>query len=300
MGFAPIQVSPNPWAHFHIIPDMFKTRALTSVALFALLGAVLLCGYHLAWLGFIVVVLCLGLWEWARLGGVPNRQAAVFASVAIVLWLLAWYALSPNQIFPWLAMAAAFWIGVAPWCLAQARLGLLVNRGVFLPIGFVLVGAAGMALWLAWQQGILFLFSMMGVCFVADIFAYFFGKRFGKTRLAPQVSPGKSWEGAIAGAVCVLLISWLLVGLSFHFDVLQGTWQVHLFNEWHPALFSLWLLVLSAFSVVGDLFESLLKRMWGVKDSSRLLPGHGGVLDRIDAQVAVLPMAVLLVAGHWV
>jgi len=174
---------------------------------------------------------------------------------------------------------------------------VLSNPAAFLSAGFVLIAAAGLALVLAKSSGIVFLLSTVAICFVADIFAYVFGKTLGKRKLAPSISPGKSWEGAIGGALSVLALSWLLVFLATYFPILQSTWQLVAFDRWHPIVFSFWLLVLSAYSVVGDLFESMLKRQAGVKDSSHLLPGHGGILDRIDAQLPVLPLAMLLVSA---
>ncbi|BET26103.1 hypothetical protein RGQ30_16040 [Limnobacter thiooxidans] len=95
----------------------------------------------------------------------------------------------------------------------------------------------------------------------------------------------------------VLALSWLVVFMANDFPLLQSSWQVVALERWHPVIFSIWLLILSAYSVVGDLFESMLKRHAGVKDSSQLLPGHGGILDRIDAQLPVLPLAMLLVSA---
>jgi phosphatidate cytidylyltransferase len=132
----------------------------------------------------------------------------------------------------------------------------------------------------------------MAIVWVADIGAYFAGKAFGKRKLAPSISPGKSWEGAIGGAIAVLVIASLTV--LYGGPALANTFAVrvqHAFG-W-PALVAV-LVLMSAASVVGDLFESQLKRRAGMKDSSKLLPGHGGVLDRIDALIPVLPLAALI------
>jgi phosphatidate cytidylyltransferase len=141
----------------------------------------------------------------------------------------------------------------------------------------------------------LYLLSVMVLVWIADIGAYFSGKAFGKRKLAPSISPGKSWEGAIGGASAVLLISALTV--LFGGAALADTFAVAVQARFGWAALAAVLVVLAAASVVGDLFESQLKRRAGVKDSSRLLPGHGGVLDRIDALVPVLPLAALI--GHW-
>ncbi|MNQ49508.1 Phosphatidate cytidylyltransferase [compost metagenome] len=129
---------------------------------------------------------------------------------------------------------------------------------------------------------------------IADIGAYFSGKAFGKRKLAPSISPGKSWEGAIGGGIAVLLIAAITIIAAPSLPVLQDTFavQLQLRRGWLVALLVLLLVV--AASIVGDLFESQLKRRAGIKDSSNLLPGHGGVLDRIDALIPVLPFAALV------
>ncbi|NJM31768.1 MAG: phosphatidate cytidylyltransferase [Limnobacter sp.] len=142
-----------------------------------------------------------------------------------------------------------------------------------------------------------FCWSVLAVCWVADVFAYVFGKWLGTKKLAPRISPGKSWEGAMGGIAAVVALSWLAVWAASCWPFLRQSWQFKAFSVWHPALFTVWLIGLSAVSIVGDLFESLLKRHAGVKDSSGLLPGHGGVLDRIDAQLPVVPLAVLTLSA---
>src|SRR5450830_1258717 len=136
----------------------------------------------------------------------------------------------------------------------------------------------------------LYLLSVMALVWVADIGAYFSGKAFGKHKLAPSISPGKSWEGAFGGWLAVLLIA----GGSALVPQLQDTFAAQLLMRKGWLIAALLLSLVSAASVVGDLFESMLKRRAGMKDSSNLLPGHGGVLDRIDALIPVLPLAVLL------
>jgi phosphatidate cytidylyltransferase len=129
------------------------------------------------------------------------------------------------------------------------------------------------------------LLAAMALVWVADIAAYFTGRAFGKRKLAPAISPGKTWEG-VAGAVVGVMIYGAVV---LNFSPLAGNVPLA------APLLVLLLLVLTAVSVMGDLFESLLKRQAGIKDSSNLLPGHGGVLDRIDALTSTLPLAALIV-----
>jgi phosphatidate cytidylyltransferase len=150
--------------------------------------------------------------------------------------------------------------------------------------------------------GINFLLSVLTLVWMADVAAYFAGRAWGgrwiARKLAPQVSPGKSWEGAIGGALGVLILGliWSAVESRLQLPVSQRSLQGQLLAQHGLAVMVLALVFLSAMSVVGDLLESLLKRSAGVKDSSGLLPGHGGVLDRVDALLPVLPLAMMLVA----
>lgn len=275
---------------------MLRTRVITAVALFVALFAVLTYGGPSGWVAFVTLVLLAALWEWARLGRVSSKWAVAYSLLGtglyaglistVELWRIS---------FPMMAFGAVFWVAYAPCCLKKLSLKPFHQQAVFLFLGWVLIGAASVALLLAKSAGLLFLVSTLAICWVADIFAYFVGKVLGRNKLAPAISPGKSWEGAIGGACFVLLLSWLVIVLAKPFPILKETWQFMAYQAWHPVVFSFWLLVLSAFSVVGDLFESMLKRAVGLKDSSQLLPGHGGVLDRIDAQLPVLPLALLLV-----
>jgi phosphatidate cytidylyltransferase len=162
--------------------------------------------------------------------------------------------------------------------------------------GLALIGLAWWAMAQARAQGVELLLSMMTLVWVADISAYFAGKALGRRKLAPAISPGKSWEGVCGGAIGVacLAAGWTWAGLS------QGHPDASLYGRlWShgPWIAALALAVLTAASVAGDLFESLVKRSAGVKDSSGLLPGHGGVLDRVDALLPVLPVAMML--AQW-
>jgi phosphatidate cytidylyltransferase len=138
----------------------------------------------------------------------------------------------------------------------------------------------------------LFLLSVMAIVWVADIGAYFSGKAFGKRKLAPSISPGKSWEGAIGGGIAVLVLASLSV--VYGGDAFADTFAARVAHGWAGRPCWRILVLMVAASVVGDLFESQLKRRAGMKDSSNLLPGHGGVLDRIDALIPVLPLAALI------
>ena len=158
------------------------------------------------------------------------------------------------------------------------------------------------ALWLAWLAlaqsrsiGINFLLSVMCIVWAADIAAYFAGRAFGRNKLAPSISPGKSWEGVWSGQLGVLVLAgcWLAVEAGGGAD--SASLFKHLLDRLGWLAGAVALLALAGMSVVGDLIESLVKRAVGAKDSSGLLPGHGGVLDRVDALLPVFPLALAFV-----
>jgi phosphatidate cytidylyltransferase len=170
-------------------------------------------------------------------------------------------------------------------------------RAARLVLGLVVLGAGWLALVQARALGLNFLLSVFCLVWLADIAAYFGGRAFGRRKLAPSISPGKSWEGVYSGmlAVALLALAWCWA---------EPGWQLgddtSLYHRLYGQLGLVGLLLMAVFlaamSVVGDLFESLVKRAAGAKDSSRLLPGHGGVLDRIDALLPVFPLALAAAA----
>jgi phosphatidate cytidylyltransferase len=276
---------------------MLRTRVITAVILLAILIGTLVYGGELGWSLFVGVVLLGAFWEWGRLGLYSAWQSIAYAILGGSLYMAVEFVfVIPVQAHPVLLLASLFWLLVVPFYLANVSIGSLSNKVVFGFAGLVLITAAGQALVISKIQGIVFLLSIVAICFAADIFAYVFGKTFGKRKLAPRISPGKSWEGALGGLASVVALSWLLVLMAEDYPVLGDTWQVLAYESWSGPLFTVWLVVLGGFSIAGDLFESMLKRRAGLKDSSQLLPGHGGILDRIDAQLPVLPMAILLVS----
>ena len=145
-------------------------------------------------------------------------------------------------------------------------------------------------------QGLNFLLSVFCLVWAADIGAYFGGRAFGKHKLAPTISPGKSWEGVWSGMLAVMLLACVWIWIDRHVGVDSPSLYSHLLAglNWWGMIAAL--LALTGMSVVGDLFESLVKRQAGAKDSSQLLPGHGGVLDRIDALLPVFPMSLALMS----
>jgi phosphatidate cytidylyltransferase len=263
---------------------MLKQRIITALVLlpFALGGFFLLDGALFAL--FIGAVVSLGAWEWARLAGFAAQlQRVVYAGLVAVL-LCGLYALP--VLAPWVLLCGVVW-----WALATvlvlgypASSRFWVQAPVRLLIGLLILLPAwqGLVLFKQWPDANGLILAVMVLVWGADIGAYFAGRRFGKRKLAPQVSPGKSWEGVFGGLLVTLLIC---VGVAIYRD-----WS---FVSLLLGLVGTAIVVL--ISVVGDLTESMFKRQSGIKDSSNLLPGHGGVLDRIDSLTAAIPIfAVLL------
>lgn len=261
---------------------MLKTRIITALVLVAALGLILFVLPPLAAVLAFAMIAALAAWEWAGLmkQDMPTRYL-YGGSILFCCWQLS---VNLPQWVPILfGLAAAFWLLVVPlwfrykWNLAgNDMFGYVLGALVILPTWAAMVALHAVDTWL--------MLGVMALVWVADIAAYFAGRAFGRHKLAPAISPGKTWEG-VAGAVVGVLI---YGGLVLVFSPLAGKLPL----SW-PMLAGL-LLVLTAVSVMGDLFESLLKRQAGIKDSSQLLPGHGGVLDRIDALTSTLPVAALI------
>ncbi len=281
---------------------MLKQRIITAVLLLMVLLPALLYPDVRIFLGLTVLAISAAAWEWGRLCGLGSNAARGAALVCAGLCLATWAMGLVSSPVPqvWLLGGLAWLLGSA-WLL---RAGVLRWQALALSLRYT-VGLAG--LWLAWlalaqarQLGVNFLLSSMTLVWAADIGAYFAGKRWGTRviaqRLAPSISPGKSWEGVAGGAVAVLLLAlvWVAFEQRGQADGTSSLYSV----LWRrgPVVFVLGLALMVAMSVVGDLVESLVKRAAGVKDSSQLLPGHGGVLDRVDALLPTLPLAMCLYA----
>jgi len=271
---------------------MLRQRVITAVVLVLALIAALAVG-PLAFVAFAAVAFGAAIFEWLRLAGWKTPLAvAVGAGAAIALYALDRTA-APVQgarLLGVAAVACVAWLLVAAWIVHAERSNrLTLNNVVVALLAPVLLGGAWFSLLALYRRGAVFLFSTLAVVWIADIAAYFAGRAFGRRKLAPRISPGKTWAGAVGAAAAVLL-----VGAGVWLGWPQGgLFSNELFGRAPVAALGT-LALLVVVSIVGDLFESLLKRHAGVKDSSRLLPGHGGVLDRIDALLPVLPAAVLL------
>jgi len=214
---------------------------VTLIGLFGLQGG--------AFALFTALIVLLGTWEWTNLAGVivSRTRLALVAGMAVLMALL------------WLSGAA-----FAVWPLWLAAAGWLLNL-----------------YWVTRDSGAVWLLFVMLLVWTADIGAYFAGRRWGKRKLAPRVSPGKSWEGVYGGLAATMLLA-LLFALWQPLGVMGGVALIVITA------------VVTLTSVLGDLFESMLKRYRNIKDSSQLLPGHGGVLDRIDSLTAAIPIFALL------
>ena len=271
---------------------MLKTRVITAIALLAVLLPILFLLPPVYIGAFFLFALLAAAWEWSRLlSPQATRAAWLYAlfCLAIILFLLAMQ--NAAWQFALLLIAVIFWFFLAPFILAKGmNVSLQKLRPFYVVLGLILLPATWFALVFLRELGLVFLLSTMALVWVADIGAYFIGKAFGKRKLAAQISPGKSIEGALGGLVLCYGYALLCIFYLPFESTLFGAWAIRF--GWVPTF--LMVTVLTAFSIFGDLFESQLKRMAGVKDSSHLLPGHGGVLDRADALIPTMPIAALL------
>jgi phosphatidate cytidylyltransferase len=275
---------------------MLKQRVITAVLLLLVLLPALFAPVAWPFAAFTLVFVAAGGWEWVRLNG-----GGAVASVGSALLLA-------------LACGAAWvsgWVDSAPGALWLSATGLWVIAGALAlragPVGWGLVPSllrcAGglLLLWLAWlamcaarARGLNFILSVFSLVWISDIAAYFGGRAWGRRKLAPSISPGKSWEGVWTGMVAVLLVGGLWVVADRHWTLDSPSLYSVAFSGSGVLGMVLLSVFLTAMGVVGDLTESLVKRNAGAKDSSGLLPGHGGVLDRVDALLPVFPIAIAL------
>lgn len=264
---------------------MFGKRLITAVIALPLFAGALIFLPQILWAAFLLPWVALGAWEWGALAGygrgVRLGYVTLIATSAVILYYFVPELVAvPTfvDVFVY-AVSAVFWLLAAPLWLGT----LWTSRNKFV------LGAAGwialVPMWLALvhlQPTYWLLLLVLSVVWIADTAAYFAGKAWGRNRLAPRVSPGKTWEGALgaAAAVAIYYAALLLLVPS----------QDRYFDGWEGLGVFLAILVLS---VEGDLFESWMKRQAGVKDSGTIFPGHGGVLDRIDGLTASVPIAAL-------
>jgi len=279
---------------------MLAQRIATAVVMLLVLALALWSPRPEPLLLLLIALASCALWEWLRLLA-PRAKRGALAGAMILFVLLGWLALqwfdASADVPPWLRgiragitqalipLAALLWLVGASHAVARAGRAR-AHGSVIAAVGAVI--AVWAALTLLYQtHGVRLLLSLMMLVWSADIAAYFVGRAWGRHKLAPQVSPGKTWEGAAGGVLAAVLWTWL----STQWEGSFGTVLTQRYSLWMTMVLAA---LLAALSIVGDLYESLLKRRAGVKDSSGLLPGHGGVLDRIDALLPVAPAAYCL------
>lgn len=273
---------------------MLAKRVATAVVLLALLIGAMALG-QTAFSIAAAVLVAVGMFEWLRLAGHANVVAALLALAGTAaLWLIDRTGLTPQVRAVFAAVALSTWCAVFVLLYAVERGATArVGRPAGTLLCLILMGAAWFALMDLSRAGWLVLISALAIVWIADIAAYFAGRAFGKRKLAPHISPGKTWAGVIGAVLAVVLVA----------EFLAYAWpQTPLFTTTLVQRVSiatgvLLVCLLVAMSIVGDLFESLIKRQAGAKDSGTLLPGHGGVLDRIDALLPVLPALQLIRYG---
>ncbi|MDE1947108.1 MAG: phosphatidate cytidylyltransferase [Burkholderiales bacterium] len=273
---------------------MLRLRVITAVILLIPLLLSLVVASPVPFALLTLLFIAAAGWEWARLNQAGAALPYVFA-LAVALVCAA--ALAAG----WAAPDAAWWAVALLW-VAGGALALRSGPAAWphLPraarwiIGLFALAAAWLAMSRARAIGINFMLSIFCLVWMADIAAYFGGRTFGRRKLAPSISPGKSWEGVASGMAGVLLLAFVWTRIDAAFGVDGPSLYSVLVRQLGWALALPALLFLAAMSVVGDLVESLVKRAAGAKDSSRLLPGHGGVLDRLDALLPVFPVALAL------
>lgn len=278
---------------------MLKQRILTAIVLLLVFLPAVLSSSPLPFGAVVLVLIACAAWEWGRLNGLGQNAALMAGAVGGLAVAAGWYAGLARQALPmlWL-VAGALWVVLGACLLAR---GAEAWRRV--PVALrLLLGLA--ALWVAWLAvvqarlaGANFLMSVLALVWVADIGAYFAGRalggRFFARKLAPAISPGKTWEGVLGGMLGVVLCAFAWSAA----DAVWGLGSPSLYTRLRATgglFMALSVLFLAAMSVVGDLVESLFKRAAGMKDSSNLLPGHGGVLDRLDALLPTVPLALML------
>ena len=289
---------------------MLKQRVITAIVLLLILIGSYMLG-PVAFAGVMAIAFILAQWEWLKLSGLNSIISALIAvvvggSAAAITYLVSLdlqvinhasqeyqqlYANLSGMFVMYLTVITLLWVGISIRVFFARKTGLPVNR--------IIVGITGVffppAAWLAFVAmyatfGISMVISLLAIVWVADIMAYFIGMAFGKHRMSPAISPKKSWEGVAGGMLSVMLLGLLFAWFAPEIKTIPGV-----IVESMGAL--VWIIIayiLVSLSIVGDLFESALKRQAGIKDSSNLLPGHGGFYDRLDAMMPTLPAGFLL------
>jgi phosphatidate cytidylyltransferase len=271
---------PNSWK-----TDMLKQRIITALVLVPLVLWLVLWAPSMVFSLAMAAILGIAGYEWARLGGLTGVSAWLYAAVLTLLLIALSFMPDILPVATVVMVTSAIWLMLTLMLVFRRRpLEPFQGVSVFTLIsGFVLLFAAYFSvihIHLLAQHGSQLVMMMLGLIWVADTAAYFAGHQFGKNKLSVHVSPGKSWEGVLGAFVAVAFYGYLL---SLH-DYFAGV---------HPVLLAAMCIIVAFVSVGGDLFESKAKRQRGVKDSGNILPGHGGIYDRIDSVIAAAPVFLL-------
>jgi phosphatidate cytidylyltransferase len=255
---------------------MLRERVITALILAALVLLVIFLLPHAATMAALALLVVAAAWEWSAFPRFTQHSARVFyvAFVAACVAATWWFGVQREEMDRLIQAALLWWVFALIWvAIAPAR----VNRMTAAGAGLLVLVPAWLALARLHAAGPQLLLFLILLVVAADVGAYFAGRRFGRNKLAPRVSPGKTWEGVLGGFVAAALLAAV------------GVWW---FRVDAPRFLSLCLIVVVA-SIIGDLTESLFKRHAGLKDSGRLLPGHGGLLDRVDSVTAAAPVFLI-------
>jgi phosphatidate cytidylyltransferase len=265
---------------------MLKTRIITALTLVAVFIPALFMSSNIYWAYGMLLLALLALYEWAGMIRMSTTQRIVY----LALITIAGFAMTQmmqqqgfHQFFYYslnvFLVVTLFWLLIVPFWLAKKW---TVNKYVMALLGLLLMASVWLGLICAKGADPLLLLALLATIWIADSAAYFAGKHFGKHKLAPNISPKKTWEGVLGALIAVTLFG-LILYLGFDVKTL--------------AIFpALW--IITSLGVIGDLFESMLKRQADIKDSGNLLPGHGGILDRIDGIIPSLPIAILMIYAY--
>ncbi|CAN1528339.1 CdsA CDP-diglyceride synthetase [Methylophilaceae bacterium] len=262
---------------------MLKTRIITAIVLAAGFSLALFKTSNEVWAFITLTATLIAIWEWTNLIKLSKFHTLLTLVISLAIGLMMRFSSDipygqyiDNLEFSLLCISAMFWLCLIPfWLISRKKVN---NKLVMATLGLLLLFATWVALNGLQQISPWLLLAVLATVWLADSAAYFAGKRFGRHKLAPEISPGKTWEG-VAGAI----LASTLYGLALCYFLHISRWLI----------VGLWLIVV--LSIMGDLFESLLKRQAGKKDSSHLLPGHGGVLDRIDGLISTLPLVLFYI-----
>jgi phosphatidate cytidylyltransferase len=275
---------------------VLKQRILTALVLLAILLPALIVEQAWPFAVLTMAAMALAGWEWARLNGagaLAMPLGAILAAACAAALYAGWATSAPHLVW-WLAFG--IWVLGGTWILRAGVAGWpRASQPLRWTIGLVALWTAWLALANAKAIGLNFILSVFFLVWSADVFAYFGGRALGKRKLAPAISPGKSWAGVWSGMIGALLVAaaWLAIDAAGALGT-ESFYSIAA-NRFGVVGMALIVVFLVAMSVVGDLFESLVKRSAGAKDSSKLLPGHGGILDRVDGLLPVFPIALALV-----